>query len=40
LTEAEAKTILSDNNFNLEPAIPFVQDEASTVAQAMALFKM
>ncbi len=24
LTEAEAKSILEDNNFNLEPAIPFV----------------
>jgi hypothetical protein len=40
LTEAEAKSILSDHNFNLDPVIPFVQDEASTVAQAMALFKM
>ncbi|CAF2497713.1 unnamed protein product [Rotaria sp. Silwood2] len=40
LTETQAKSILEDNNFNLEPAIPFVKQETNNLEQLRGLFKV
>ena len=39
LTETEAKNVFEDNNYNLEPAIPFVKEETNSFEKLAQLLK-
>ncbi|CAF1246241.1 unnamed protein product [Adineta steineri] len=40
LTASQGKSILDDNNFNLEPAIPFITQDPNSLEQLMRFFKV
>lgn len=40
LTNAEAKKIFEDNNYDFEPAIPFVACEPTALAESMSSMKL
>ena len=39
LTELQAETILEDNDYNLDPALPFIEQKIDDLTQLMGFFK-